>query len=106
MKSFATFYPQSRRAPAATVCAFDTCTMRMTVDAGSITTLRQLAMRVCGEALEFMRIARCAGGDRIRVWLCVRLPFAALLRETILRQLPGAEFKLQPALPVQPGEAA
>jgi hypothetical protein len=103
MKSFATFYPQARRAPARMACSFDTCTIRMTVDAASITTLRQLAMRVCGEAFEFMRIAICAGGTRIQVWLCVRLPFATVLSETIMRQLPGAQFRTNPE---QPGAVA
>lgn len=96
MKSFATFYPQPRRVPVAAAC-IDTCTIRMTVDAESVTTLRQLAMRVCGEALEYMRIAICAGGARIQVWFCVRVPFARLLSEAILRQLPGARFTDLPA---------
>jgi hypothetical protein len=93
MKSFATFYPQSRPMPASAACSVDTCTLRMSVDAGSVTSLRQLAMRVCGEAFEFMRIAICAGGARIEVWLCVRLQFAQLLSDTIIRQLPGARIK-------------
>lgn len=96
MKSFARFYPHPRRVPVPLACSEKTCTIRMTVDAGSITTLRQLAMRVCGEALEFMRIATCAGGTRMQVWLCVRLPFAELLIETIVRQLPGAQFEVYP----------
>jgi hypothetical protein len=103
MKSFATFYPQARRAPARMACSFDTCTIRMTVDAASITTLRQLAMRVCGEAFEFMRIAICADGTRIQVWLCVRLTFATVLSETIVRQLHGAELGKPQE---QPGAAA
>jgi hypothetical protein len=82
---------QERRQPVfRLVEAAGTCTIRMTVDLASITTLRQLAMRVCGEALEYMRIAICGGGTRMQVWLCVRLPIAALLSETIVRQLPGA----------------
>ncbi len=95
MKSFATFYPQLRRVPVAAPCV-DTCTIRITVDAESITVLRQLAMRICGEALEYMRIAMCTGGVRIQVWLCVRVPFARLLSEAIVRQLPGAQFRALP----------
>lgn len=103
MKSFATFYPQPRRIPVPSAGAADTCTLRMSVDAGSVTTLRQLAMRICGEALEFMRIAICAGGARIEVWLCVRRSCAQLLSEAIARQLPGAQFKAKPG---QAGAAA
>lgn len=67
-------------------------TIRMTIDAASITTLRQLAMRLCGDAFEFMRIAICAGGARIQVWLCVRQPFADLLSATIVQRFPGAQL--------------
>ncbi|ATQ74926.1 hypothetical protein CR152_10610 [Massilia violaceinigra] len=68
----------------------------MSVDAESVTTLRQLAMRLCGEALEFMRIAMCAGGARIEVWLCVRQSCVEALSEAIARQLPGARFREAP----------
>ena len=69
-----------------------TCTIRMTVDTGSITILRRLAMRVCGEALEFIRIAACDGGTRMQVWLCVRLRLAHSLCDAIVLQLPGAQL--------------
>ncbi|MGH8853732.1 MAG: hypothetical protein ACREWI_05570 [Telluria sp.] len=88
MTAFATHCAGARRLPAA---AGPTCTIRMTVDATSVTALRQLAMRVCGDALEYMRIAVCGAGARMQVWLCVRLPIAALLRETLARQLPGVQ---------------
>ena len=93
MNSFANLYPSSRRIPVRSATHLHTCTIRMSVDAESVTTLRQLAMRVCGEALEFMRIAICAGGARIEVWLCVRQCCVTVLSETIARQLPGARFK-------------
>lgn len=80
MRSFAPFHSQQ------------TCTIRMTIDAASITTLRQLAMRLCGEAFEFMRIAICTGSTRMQVWLCVRQPFADLLSATIVQRFPGAEL--------------
>jgi hypothetical protein len=67
-----------------------TVTIRMTVDAGSVTTLRRLAMRVCGEALEFIRIAVCDGGARMHVWLCVCLRGVPGLCDAIVGQLPGA----------------
>ena len=96
MKSFASLLARhelsSSAASAVSSACPATCTIRMTVDAQSVTTLRQLAMRVCGDALEFMRIAVCTGGARMQVWLCVQLPFAAILNEAIARQLPGACF--------------
>jgi len=78
-----------RQFAAPPVCDAGCCMIHMTIDTASVTTLRQLAMRVCGDALEFMRIAVCAGGERIAVWLCVRLACVAILNETIARQLPG-----------------
>ena len=92
MKSSAPLFSRSRLLPAP-AAATATCTIRLTVDAASIMALRQLAMRVCGEGLEFMRIALCEGGQRIRAWLCVRRSLAALLGEAIARQLPGARFR-------------
>lgn len=89
MSSFAPIQPQFRRAPMA-ACPAQACTIRLSIDARSVTMLRQLAMRLCGDAFEFMRIALCAGGARIQVWLCVRRPYAAALSENIVRQFPGA----------------
>ncbi len=68
------------------------CVMHMTVDAGSITALRHLAMRVCGETMEFMRIAARARGDRAEVWLCVSQPSVALVTDAIMASLPGVKF--------------
>ncbi len=79
-----------------------TCTIRLTVDAASATDLRRLALRVCGEALEFMRIAICAGSARIQVWMCVRRPVAALLRESVMRQMPDARLQQVKDLPGDP----
>ena len=79
-----------------------TCMMQMTVDAGAITLLRQLVMHVCGDALEFMRIASCSNRDRMRVWLCVATPMVALVMDAVIRTLPGAEFgKLPGAMKLQ-----
>lgn len=79
------------QAPVAAACPAPARTIRMSIDAASVTALRQLAMRLCGDAFEFMRIAICAGGARIQVWLCVRQPFADLLRATIAERFPGAQ---------------
>lgn len=104
MKSVSNFLPQhqprQRRLPVSALSnRSDTCTIRMTVDAGSITTLRQLAMLVCGDAIELIRIATCDGGARMQVWLCVRLRLAARLCEAILSQLPGALMLPSPSYP-------
>ena len=50
-------------------------------------------MRVCGDALEFMRIALCEGGLRTQAWLGVSKSVAGLLGEAIARQLPDARFR-------------
>lgn len=68
------------------------CTIRMTADAATAAALRRLALRVCGDALEFVRVAVCAGGAAMSVWMCVRRPVAALLCERIARELPQARF--------------
>ena len=91
MKSSAPLFSQARPLPAPAAAAA-TSTICLTVDAASITALRRLAMRVCGDGLEFMRIAVCEGGLRIRAWICVQRSLAVVLGETIARQLPGARF--------------
>lgn len=80
------------RPAAAVPCPVQTRTLHMTIDAASITPLRQLAMRLCGDAFECMRIAICAGGARIQVWLCVQQPFADLLGAAIVQRFPGARM--------------
>ncbi len=68
------------------------CTIRMTADAATAAALRRLALRVCGDALEFVRVAVCAGSAAMSVWMCVRRPVAALLCERIARELPQARL--------------
>ena len=83
------------RAPVAAPWPAQTRTMHMTIDVASITPLRQLAMRLCGKAFEFMRIATCVGDARIRVWLCVQTPFADLLGAAIAQGFPEARMRGQ-----------
>jgi len=66
--------------------------MQMTVDASTITVLRQMVMRICGEAMEFMRIEACDHGTRMKVWLCISRTLVAQVMEAVMRALPGAEF--------------
>ena len=76
----------ARRAPAAA------CMMQMTVDTALLTELRQLVARICGDALQFMRVEACEHGVRMMVWLCVSRQTASQLLESVLSALPGAEF--------------
>jgi len=78
--------PVPRPAPA------PACLMQMTVDASTITVLRQMVMRICGEAMEFMRIEACDHGTRMKVWLCISRTLVAQVMEAVMRALPGAEF--------------
>lgn len=68
------------------------CLMQMTVDASAITMLRQMVMRICGEAMEFMRIEACDHGTRMKVWLCISSTLVGQVMEAVMRALPGAEF--------------
>jgi hypothetical protein len=95
LSNLSTLPLQRRLFAAQPVCDAGCCMIHLTIDTASVTSLRQLAMQVCGDALEFMRIAVCAGGARIEVWLCVRLACLGVLSETIVRQLPGADLDRQ-----------
>ncbi|NNG25387.1 hypothetical protein [Telluria aromaticivorans] len=99
MKSISSLFARARCLPMEAGQSGQACIIRMTVDAASVTNLRQLAMRVCGDALEFMRIAMCGGSARIQVWMCVRRPVAALLREAVARQMPDARLGQAGGLP-------
>src|SRR5476649_823931 len=68
------------------------CLMQMTVDASAITMLRQMVMRICGQAMEFMRIEACDHGTRMKVWLCISRTLVGQVMEAVMRALPGAEF--------------
>lgn len=66
--------------------------MQLTIDADAITPLRQLAMRHCGDGLQFMRVALCTDTRRARVELCIGAAMAAPVMAAILQQLPAAQF--------------
>lgn len=68
------------------------CVMQLTVDTTTVTALRQLVMRFCGEAMEFMRVAICTDTRKTRVWLCISPAMAMPVTDLILRSLPAAEF--------------
>ena len=69
-----------------------TCVMQLTVDTESVTALRALVMRLCGDSLEFMRIEACEHGARMKVWLCVGAAMVGRVMDAVMRSLPGAEF--------------
>lgn len=72
-------------------------TMVLTVDAAAVTALRQLIVRACGEALDFMRIEACDHGRRMRVWLRVRPSSVDSVTDAIAGALPGADMARCPA---------
>ncbi|WP_373989003.1 hypothetical protein [Duganella sp. BuS-21] len=74
------------------------CLMQLTVDAASVTELRALVVRTCGDAMEFMRVEACDHGARVKVWLCLSLALAGQVMEAVMRALPGAEFGRMTAL--------
>lgn len=68
------------------------CVMQLTVETASVTTLRQMVIRICGESLEFMRIEACEHGARMKVWLCVGVSMVEKVMAAVMAALPGAEF--------------
>lgn len=68
------------------------CVMQLTVDTANVTALRRLVMRLCGAAMEFMRVAVCPDTRRARVWLCVSAAMAGAVMDLILHSLPAAQF--------------
>lgn len=68
------------------------CVMTLKVDTASVTDLRRMVMRICGESLEFMRIEVCEHGTRMKVWLCVGAAMVGRVMEAVMASLPGAEF--------------
>ena len=66
------------------------CIMQLTVDADRVTALRQLVMQLCGEAMEFMRIA--VHTHQAKVWLCVHASMVAAVMDLIVRAMPAAQF--------------
>ena len=80
---------QRRREP---VVPGAVCLMKLTVAAGSITSLRQVVVRVCGDALQFMRIEACDHSQQMHVCLCVTSTSVDPVREAVRRYLPDAQF--------------
>jgi hypothetical protein len=99
--TFSTRGAQRRRISAAVRTPEPTCLVRLTVDASGVTALREVVSRVCGDALEFIRIATCPSPARMTVWLCVATPYLPLMVETVLRQQPNAQISRIDGAPAQ-----
>jgi len=84
---------------AVSVPATQQCLMQLTVATASVTALRGLVMRVCGDALGFMRIEACDYGSRMRVCLSVSPQAVGSVMDAVMRQLPQAEFGRLSGLP-------
>ena len=68
------------------------CVMTLKVDTASVTQLRRMVTRICGDSLEFIRIEICEHGTRMKVWLCVGAAMVAPVMDAVMQSLPGAEF--------------
>ena len=62
--------------------------INMNVSAGSLLALRQLVMRVCGDALQFIRVDAGSQTLRARVCLCVEQSVQAAALDAVRRAFP------------------
>lgn len=73
--------------------------MRITVDSASITELRHLILKSCGELVLFMRVKPVDHASKMKVWLCLSKSSVDTIISHIMRALPQAEFgKITPLL--------
>jgi hypothetical protein len=66
--------------------------LRVTVERSSVTPLRTLVTRLCGDALEFIRIASSPDASKMHVWLCLSNAMVRPVMGVLTHQLPAAEF--------------
>ncbi|HJV01402.1 MAG TPA: hypothetical protein VJ752_12705 [Burkholderiaceae bacterium] len=66
--------------------------MKLTVAAESVTMLRQIVSRVCGDDLQFMRIEHCAQTRQTHVCLCIAQRAAEPMLDAVALYLPDAHF--------------
>ncbi|MFZ6871572.1 hypothetical protein ACO0LF_05815 [Undibacterium sp. Di27W] len=75
--------------------------MRITVDAASITELRHLILKSCGELVLFMRVKPIDHASKMKVWLCLSKSSVDTIISHIMRALPQAEFgKITPLIAI------
>lgn len=82
--------PLRRRAP---VLPGAVCLMHMTVAACAVTSLRKVVERVCGDALQFIRIEACVHSGQMRVRVCVTKTMSGPVEEAIRRAQPDTRFE-------------
>lgn len=70
----------------------DSFVMRVTVDAASVTELRQLVLGNCGGRDFYMKVKAIDHASKMKVWLCLNKSSIDTLISKILRSLPQAEF--------------
>ncbi len=66
--------------------------MKLTVPAASLTSLRHIVTRVCGDALQFMRTEDCGARGHSHVCLCIPQEIATTVMHEVLRYLPDARI--------------
>ncbi len=66
--------------------------MKLTVAAESVTILRQLVSRVCGDALQFMRVEHSAQTRQSHVCLCIAQSVAEPMLDAVALYLPDARI--------------
>lgn len=70
-----------------------TCVLQLTVDAGAFTTLREMVVRVCGAAFEYMRAMPPREDGTVKLWLCLRPAAVAAVAEAVRLSFPAAEVR-------------
>ena len=76
--------------------------INLNLAAGSLLALRQLAMRVCGDGLQFIRVDTCSETLRARVCLCVLQRARDDVIDAVRRQFPDAAITRLSATSLSP----
>lgn len=70
-----------------------TCVLQLTVDAGAFAALREMVVRVCGTALEYLRAVPPREDGTVKLWLCLRPAAMAAVADAVRRSFPAAEVR-------------
>lgn len=75
--------------------------MRITIDIDSITELRHIILKTCGDLVLFMRVKPVDHASKMKVWLCLSKSSVDTVIGNIMHVLPQAEFgKVTPLVAV------
>jgi hypothetical protein len=66
--------------------------MKLTVPAASVTSLRHIVTRVCGDDLQFMRVEDCGQSRQSHICLCIPQSIATTVMNEVLHYLPDARI--------------